>query len=559
VLFSMGTNGIDFNPLSITSLGNNLYESSTLPNLQGSLYHFKLEVIDQAGNKLTQIFQMPGGIALSTSIGVSSDSEIPKERDFSSEPLVLNTSESMGCSSASGSINLTVSGGVSPYSIVWNGPNNFYSNDEDINNLVSGTYQVTVSDALGQNQSKSVEVPVYLPTTISGTVEKNYSSINVSVTGTGPFTFSWVGPDGFSSTNQNLSGLTQPGQYTLTVTNANGCSAIKSFYLNQSIQLTHKLSRNCMNQNGNSIELSVSGGQAPYVYSWTGPNGYSSKVKDISNVAPGNYLVTVTDSSNQSSSLAVPIDTVAPFNPTFIVSQSTLPNFNNGSITAIAKGGFAPYTYAWSTGTIVGPISSVIQTQNNFSGSNSVSYSLTVSDSKGCSKSFTGIKVLKKLEVSSWSGPNCTLKTRKNSIVLNTTGGHGALSYSWKKNGISMINNSNVFIAPTGAAQYQITVSDSEGQTASADVSLPKTTLPLQTLSAVITPTKYKTATGSMTVSVAGGIGPYTFTINPAKNYSNLEDNSIYVKELEARSYSVKVQTSLGCSVTKSFRVPWIK
>ncbi len=559
IQISMGTNGSDFTPLTLTSLGDLKYESAELPSMSGNLYHFKLEVTDKSGNKLTHTFQMPSGSALPSSLAVASDSEIPRITGSNSQPLVLTSTETMGCGSTTGTIDLTVSGGVPPYTYAWTGPNNYYNNIEDLSNLAGGTYNVTVSDSLGQYQSKSSNVPVYTPSTIIGTIGNNYSSISVNVSGSAPFTYSWSGPNGFTSTQKDLSGLSTAGQYALTVTNANGCKALKSFNLNSPIQLSSTVLKSCTSINGSSIDLTVTGGQTPYSYSWTGPNSFSSTVQDPSNLAPGNYTVTVTDGAYQTKTLTVPIETFIPFNPTYTVTHSTAPSYNNGSITASVTGGIAPYTFVWTPGTTVGPTSSTSNSRSGLSGSDSASYSLTIRDSQGCTKNFTGIKVFKKLEATYWSGPNCNESSKRNAIVVQTTGGHGPLTYSWKKNRVSFSNNSNSLVALPGAASYDILVTDSVGQTASLAASLPGVVLPLHEVTAKIKNSRFLSWSGAITVNVAKGIGPYTYTFKPGKTYSNIPESTYTVSKLSARKYDVTVKTSQGCSVTKQYRVTWGK
>ena len=132
-------------------------------------------------------------------------------------------------------------------------------------------------------------------------------SIDLVVSGgTGAYTFQWS--NGASS--EDLSNLA-PGTYTVTITDANGCSTSEQYTVTEPALLVAsgtKSSHNgfeitCNGADDGSIDLSVSGGTSPYVYSWTktGDALYSSSLQDISDLSPGTYQVNVTDANGCSS------------------------------------------------------------------------------------------------------------------------------------------------------------------------------------------------------------------------------------------------------------------
>ncbi len=126
---------------------------------------------------------------------------------------------------STGGIELTVSGGTKPYTYLWNTG----ATTEDIYDLAAGTYTVTVTDDAGE--SKTHTVILSQPTEMSLTytkVDLGFStepvgSITLNVSGgTGPYTYLWTGPEGFTSTSRNISNL-PAGAYIVEVTDANGC------------------------------------------------------------------------------------------------------------------------------------------------------------------------------------------------------------------------------------------------------------------------------------------------------------------------------------------------
>lgn len=142
-----------------------------------------------------------------------------------------------------GSVDLTVTGGTTPYTYAWTGPGSFTATSEDISNRPAGTYNVTVTDSKGCTQTLSVTLTQNPALNITSTMvqptcppeatsSNSDGAITITVTGgSGTYTsYSWTGP-GFTSTNQNISGL-KSGVYTVTVTDSNGCQKSASFTLN---------------------------------------------------------------------------------------------------------------------------------------------------------------------------------------------------------------------------------------------------------------------------------------------------------------------------------------
>ncbi|MEO8734631.1 MAG: choice-of-anchor L domain-containing protein, partial [Flavobacteriales bacterium] len=144
------------------------------------------------------------------------------------------------CNAAgNGAINLSVAGGFAPYTYAWSGPNDFTATTQDITDIPTGTYTVTVTDAgCSRTQSFNVIQPAILTASLSPSLlvyGQNISchggsdgSINTTITGgTGPYTAIWTGPNGYTSNSIHITGLSA-ATYTLTVTDASGCSTTSS-------------------------------------------------------------------------------------------------------------------------------------------------------------------------------------------------------------------------------------------------------------------------------------------------------------------------------------------
>src|SRR5262249_26476716 len=135
-----------------------------------------------------------------------------------------------------GSVDLTVSGGKTAYTFHWNSG----ATTEDLSGLGAGTYSVTVTDANGCSATASAVVtqPTQLAASASPTnilcFRNQTGSVNLTVSGGNTaYTFHWNN----GATTEDLSGL-GAGTFSVTVTDANGCSATASAVVTQPTQLT---------------------------------------------------------------------------------------------------------------------------------------------------------------------------------------------------------------------------------------------------------------------------------------------------------------------------------
>lgn len=136
----------------------------------------------------------------------------------------------------------------------------------------------------------------------------NDGAINITVAGgipfsTGaPYTYTWTGPDGYTSSSQNISNL-KPGSYNLTVGDNGNCPFSQSYYVGEpgkfEILAEPKQDISCFGLNDGRIDITVSGGNLPYVFVWTKDgNSFSATSGNLSNLGPGLYKVTITEKNS---------------------------------------------------------------------------------------------------------------------------------------------------------------------------------------------------------------------------------------------------------------------
>ena len=181
------------------------------------------------------------------------------------------------------SVDVVASGGVAPY---------------DISTMDSGLFTtVVVTDANGCTLTEDFEIVSQDPITVQGNISDvlcfGEASGGIVLTdlagGNPPFTFAWN--NGF--TTSSLIGLVA-GDYSVTITDANGCSVIQEYTVFEPSELTLTSEINNAGGNDNSIDIEVTGGTMPYSYSWS----TGETTQDISNLPIGNYEVNILDAND---------------------------------------------------------------------------------------------------------------------------------------------------------------------------------------------------------------------------------------------------------------------
>jgi hypothetical protein len=206
-----------------------------------------------------------------------------------------------------GRIELTVTGGIPPYTFSWldNGVFNPAQTDRLRLDLSSGNYIFRVTDSSNPACFRLDTTLLTAPSPIVATVvsRKDVScnggrdgAVTITVSGgRAPYSFLWKDQANFEYTTQDLSEI-RAGVYSCIITDASGCQANINVTIAQPLQplsVNKKITdAKCNDQFSGSVELTVTGGTAPYTYLWS--NGKTTK--DILAVSPGSYTVTITDS-----------------------------------------------------------------------------------------------------------------------------------------------------------------------------------------------------------------------------------------------------------------------
>ena len=257
-----------------------------------------------------------------------------------------------------GEISVTISGGVEPYVYTWTQDNVVFSNDEDISGLTPGVYQLTVVD----NNGCVLNLPPYNilePTLLTVELQnqinvlcsgENTGSIDIDVIGGRlDYTYSWTGPNGFTSSNEDITDLFA-GIYTITVydnTAPNPCADSLEVIIveNEEITINYTVTEiRCFGDNNASITInSISGGTGNYNVEWSNSGTGMVQV----NLSAGNYIITITDDSGCFKNFEIPIDEAPLFLINPEVEQISCSGNNDASIILNLEGGILPVTVDW--------------------------------------------------------------------------------------------------------------------------------------------------------------------------------------------------------------------
>jgi hypothetical protein len=283
-------------------------------------------------------------------------------------PLVITPTSNQTMICPGTTTNLSASTGYAIYN--WSdGSNGFSITASD------GTFAITVTSSQGCTVTESITISLFPGFTLSTQVDATTCGLNngtalATATGTGTFSYLWSN----GATDANLTGLTA-GNYNVTVTDANSCTQSSSVNVAASTSMTLVPNNDlvsCAGASDGELSVSVTGGASPYTYSW----GNGSTTSVINGLAPGSYVVTVTDSDNCFQTTLLLVDSPDPLAVGTAVTNIILPASGSAALAVI--GGTAPYSYTWSNGTTDAALINITTPGN---------YAYTVTDSNGCTSS----------------------------------------------------------------------------------------------------------------------------------------------------------------------------
>ncbi|PLX02325.1 MAG: hypothetical protein C0594_12055, partial [Marinilabiliales bacterium] len=447
--------------------------------------------------------------------------------------LSFNVAEPVCNGSSDGIVMADPAGGTEPYSYLWQNLNTTQS----VIALPAGNYPVTVTDANGCQVSGDTSLldpdPIILYIdTLNANCGLNDGAIDLHVENAAvPVTYDWAGPSGYNSTDEDITDL-YAGNYCVTVEDVKGCTATSCWNIvdqsgpTASIVASQTIHVSCNGGNNGSATVDVTGGTAPYSYTWSDPNGQFTPTAN--NLTAGNYNVAVSDSNGCVSVVDVTITEPPALD---ILITSTNPNCYqscDGSATANINGGVAPYSYEWTI------VDDSTATANLLCDGN---YSVMVTDANGCTIS-ESVEITEPPFISVVTNViNTTCSGDCNGqITAIPSGGTGTFDYTW--NDSNGQNTATVLGLCSGS--YTVTVIDDNNctQIATALVTSPDPVI------ASIDNYSNVSCNGAcdayMIIDVYGGTIPYTY------GWANGSTDAS-VTDMCAGSYIATVTDAQGC------------
>ncbi|MFK7950069.1 MAG: choice-of-anchor L domain-containing protein [Saprospiraceae bacterium] len=455
-------------------------------------------------------------------------------------PIVLSTSmTSVSCSGGNdGTATVSATGGASGFSYQWNtSPAQFTAT---ATNLTTGTYIVTVTDANGcfNVDSIAVTTPNPLTATLTGTNVDCFGATTGTITtaitgGVTPYNYAW----NVGATTGNLINV-PAGNYTVTITDGNNCFVIETIDITQPLApiviTLDKTDVACNGGNDGTATAAVTGGTAPYTYSW---NTTPQQVTPVATgLAVGTYTLTVTDANGCQQVASTSVQ--QPSSITAVITEQGASCFggNDGTATVAASGGTPGYTYIWNT-----VPQQVGTTATNLTGGQS--YTVTVTDSLGCMIT-QNITITQPAEIkltTTQTNITCNGFTDGTATVL-PTGGTPGYTYLWGGNA----NNQTTATAnDLGLGSYSVTVTDANGCTATISITIIEPNPLFMDVGKTDVLCKGD-ATGTATATFSGGNEPYS----PVWSYNNTATNNI--NNLPAGTYYLTLTDGNNCQLTDS-------
>jgi hypothetical protein len=351
-------------------------------------------------------------------------------------------------------------------------------------------------------------------------------AVNLNVYGgSTPYDYNWNN----GAVSQDISGL-HGGNYDVTVTDAFGCAGyFSAVVINNTggfvASIDTVIPETCGIANG-SVQLSVSGGQAPYDFTWS--NGPTTQ--NISNLAAGSYDVQVTDNLGCSFFLNAAVTNITgSFAITFTHLQDENCGNGDGFIDIEVSGGTPPYTYIWSNSATTQDITDLFQGN----------YHVTITDATNC-------HILQSFHINNANATNIQINgsvtdascaANNGSIDLTVTGGMSPMIYGWN-NGST--NPDLINLAP---GTYTVIVSDDAGCSNQNSFLVQQGTNPNLGFAFVSVTNDYcNQGNGSIYFDGTGG-SAYTYYVNGANVWSP------YLDYLTQGTYLLEVVDENGCSV----------
>ncbi|MFL9844307.1 beta strand repeat-containing protein, partial [Flavobacterium rhizosphaerae] len=460
-----------------------------------------------------------------------------------------------GGSTGAATVN-AATGGTGPYTYNWTPGNPAGDGTTSVTGLSAGTWTVTVTDANGCTASQNFTITQPPALNLTPASQTNIAcnggstgaaTVNAATGGTGPYTYNWTPGNPTGDGTTSVTGLSA-GTWTVTVTDANGCTASQNFTITQpatALVASAVVDANvsCNGGSNGSATVTATGGTSPYTYEWNN----NATTASITGVAAGTYTVTVTDANGCTATASVTITEPAILTASAVVDSNVSCNGGTtGAATINLTGGTAPFEYAIYNATYVGvPDSSLA-----VSGLPAGTYPVTVTDANGCTAT-TSVTIVEPIALTASAVVDANVSCNggtTGAATINLTGGTAPFEYVIYNGTYVGVPDSSLAVSGLPAGTYPVTVTDANGCTATTSVTISEPTM--LTASAVVDANISCNggSNGSATVTATGGTSPYSY------EWSN-NATTPSITGVAAGTYTVTITDVNGCTATASVTI----
>jgi len=401
----------------------------------------------------------------------------------------------------------------------------------------AGTYSILVTNATsGCTQTASANV--VQNTLVSAAISSqsnvlcngasNGAATTAAAGGNGVYQYLWTN----GATTAQISGLAA-GTYVVVVTDGENCSASITANIAQPAALQANASttgQTAFGENDGSATTNPSGGTAGYTYFWS--NGGTTQA--ITDLAPGNYNVVVTDANGCTRMQTVTVNAFNCFLAVSIVGTDIACNGeNNGTASVTIQGGADPITYLWNNG----------ETAQNLANLAAGDYTVNITDGNNCPSQLSiSINQPAALLVNANTTAETALGANDGSATANPTGGNEPYQYLWS-NGANTVAIQNLM-----PGTYTVEITDANGCTMPQTVEVSSFLCAISSQNNVVNISCAGASDGSISISLVGGEAPFTYS------WSN-GANSSAINNLAGGTYTVEINDVNGCGFSSTATV----
>ena len=425
-----------------------------------------------------------------------------------------------------GTATATAGGGAGGFTFSWSNG----TVEATASNLGAGTYSVTATDGAGCTATATATVtqPDVLAVNASATPQSapgvNDGTATANPTGGTPgYSYAWENGE----TTAAITGLA-PGNYSVSVTDANGCEAAQVVTVSASdcivkanVDFTNVT---CHGGSDGSATITLENATEPISFNWS--NG--STTQTISDIPAGTYNVSATDANNCEVVATINISQPSALNANATTTGLTAFNANDGTATANPTGGTGAYSYDWNTGGTTATITALAPGE----------YTVVVTDENGCETTQTVvISPFNCSVLANITSSNATCNgAADGQATVTLTGGVAPFEYLWSN------DETTATITGLAAGTYSVSVVDAVFCPVVAEVTISEP-VALEVTVVQVVPADCDSNNGIATVAGSGGTPNYNYT------WSNGASGAT-ATGLAPGTHIVSVTDANGCEAT---------